>query len=210
MKKKKAIRFLRDHGYHEQADNLEYIFGELSPLFSRKNNHEIDKDTFYALKREITFPWVCKFSIPNDKVLGIEEYVQVWRSQKKAEKADKQWIWVDQEFWTNRVFGSLVQGINPHFDDWEYIGDKTNYPDQLYYEAVTKIKNLEGQLAYLNALIKNYHPEAYFTSEKECTNDHFCGCGEGWYLTLHLPDKELKLEMKPFDNAFKLIQEETL
>ncbi len=199
--REESLQFLHDHGYHVEAENLKFIFSMMEKLFPlKKTNYQ----EFYEMQRAITKPWRCKFSVPDREVSGFAEYVDLWRIQKLAQAMGIPWIRVDRDFWRNRVFENLAKGEIPAFDELEFISSKIDFAQELYDEVLGGNSSREEQLVRLNAFIRQHQPEAFFTSEEGCKTGHVCSCSDGWHLTLHLPEKKLNLEMRPYDKGFNL------
>jgi hypothetical protein len=204
FRKDEALLFLQDHGYDDEAENLDYIFTRLSKVFSSRDSLNLTGEGFKALTRKTASSWSCQFEIPDRRVECFDEYVQLWRSQKEAEAMGQDWVWVDQEFWLERVFESLAKGEIPVFSKWEFIGYAAQYAKSLYHEVQENGKGRKEQLAYLNEIIRRYNPEARFGSKERCKRGHFTSNVDSWNLTLKLPNGQLRLVMHPRGVGFSL------
>jgi hypothetical protein len=206
--KEEYLQFFQEHKYYTEADNLKYIFEKVEKLISLKNSlspGKYDKtafDAFQYSKRSIISSWSCNFEIPDREVEGFNEYIEMWRSQMSAKAAGRKWVRVNKEYWRNRIFESLASGEIPSFKTWEFIGYRNNFAKKLFDEIHGDSDNLEEHLGRLNTIMKTYHPAAHFTCQKSQIKRNKGPTAHGLYLTLHLPDKQLSLEMRPFGNAF--------
>lgn len=102
--KDELLTFLKNHGFHYEADNLKYLYGKLANLYEMRKTQKLTYDEFKSKEYAIRSSWSCRFPIPDPDVTGLEKYVKLWRSKKSAEAAGKDWVRVDQDFWRERVF----------------------------------------------------------------------------------------------------------